>query len=168
MIDSTNPRIMATNIRELAAASGGRTNVVANPEGTATVNLVKLKVGKTIYGIPGSGAVNYSTNEFDTGEKWIDGSIIYGKVYTPASAIQLSTQGMGTDITSAITNVSDISLIIGASAHQEETSLYLPIAVDISNGTITAYTFVNATVDVIVLKYIKAAPANSTKRTSKK
>ena len=35
-----------------ASASGGDTDVEANPEGTATTDLEKLKVGETIYGIP--------------------------------------------------------------------------------------------------------------------
>ena len=35
-----------------ASASGGGTDVEANPEGTATTDLEKLKVGETIYGIP--------------------------------------------------------------------------------------------------------------------
>lgn len=181
MIDSTNPRIMADNIRKLFAKptgtvvegnpSGSGFNtlltkikigshkykipdaVVANPEGELTGNLSKIGIGSGIY--PVTNGVAYSNDEFDTGDKWIDGSPIYGKVYTPASAIQLSTQGLGTDITSIITNVSDISLIIEASAHLEESSLYLPIAADISNGDISAYTFVNASVDVIVLKYTK-------------
>ena len=35
-----------------ASASGGGADVEANPEGTATTDLEKLKVGDTIYGIP--------------------------------------------------------------------------------------------------------------------
>lgn len=34
------------------AGGGGGTTVVANPEGAATVDLAKLQVGTTIYGIP--------------------------------------------------------------------------------------------------------------------
>lgn len=50
MIDSTNPRIMADNIRELASASGG-TSVVANPEGSSTEALTKVLIDNVVYGI---------------------------------------------------------------------------------------------------------------------
>lgn len=185
MIDSTNPRILANNIRKLFAmikaivpgtvvegnpsGSGFNTlltkikignskyklppEVTANPEGEATGSLTKIGIGSEIY--PVKEGITYSTDEFDTGDKWIDDSPIYCKVYTPASAISLSTQGLGTDITSTITNVSDISLLIEARVHLVGTSLYLPIGAEILDGVISAYTFVNASVDVIVLKYTK-------------
>lgn len=50
MVDSTNPRVMADNIKMLAA-NGGAT-VEANPEGEATADLEKLEVDGTVYGIP--------------------------------------------------------------------------------------------------------------------
>lgn len=50
MVDSTNPRVIADNIKELAANGG--TTVEANPEGAATADLEKLGVDGTVYGIP--------------------------------------------------------------------------------------------------------------------
>lgn len=42
------------------AGGGGGTTVVANPEGAATVELAKLQVGETVYGIPAEAAnINY-------------------------------------------------------------------------------------------------------------
>lgn len=41
-----------TYLARASASGGGGTEVVANPEGTATTDLEKLKVGETIYGIP--------------------------------------------------------------------------------------------------------------------
>lgn len=103
MVDSTNPRVMADNIKELAARESG-TVVEANPTGATTADLEKLGVDGTIYGIPKveanpEGAVTaeleklgvddtiysisnytpvaYSTTEVNTGQKWIDGSDIY-------------------------------------------------------------------------------------------
>ena len=52
MIDSTNPRIMADNIRQLAAAGSGGSIVVPNPEGAATANLTKLGIDDSILSIP--------------------------------------------------------------------------------------------------------------------
>lgn len=54
MIDSTNPRQMADNIRELEkqlnTLAASITPVVANPTGDATVQLTKLQIGDTVYG----------------------------------------------------------------------------------------------------------------------
>ena len=52
MIDSTNPRIMADNIRQLAAAGSGGSTVVPNPEGEATANLTKIGIDTSILSIP--------------------------------------------------------------------------------------------------------------------
>ena len=52
MIDSTNPRVMADNIRQLAAARSGGSTVVPNPEGAATANLNKLGIDDSILSIP--------------------------------------------------------------------------------------------------------------------
>ena len=41
---------------EYTVPSGGGTNVVANPSGTATDDLEKIQIGNTIYDIPGSGS----------------------------------------------------------------------------------------------------------------
>ena len=54
MIDSTNPRQMANNIKELEkrlnALAASITPVVANPEGNATVQLTKIQIGDVVYG----------------------------------------------------------------------------------------------------------------------
>ena len=90
MIDSTNPRIMANNIRELAANSGGGgTTVVANPEGEATAALAKLQVGEGIYSIPQPTTVEANpVGEATTGLTKLEvGSTIYSipQAYTPIS-----------------------------------------------------------------------------------
>ena len=83
MIDSTNPRIMADNIRKLSEASGsGGSTVVPNPEGEATGNLSSLGIDGDKYTIPVYSPANYSTAEYNTGRKWIDNSDIYGIVLT--------------------------------------------------------------------------------------
>ena len=111
MVDSTNPRIMASNIQELNArmisndvegnpsGSGFNTlltkmkidgkkyklpnQVVANPTGEATGEIETLEIGGSIYSVGGGGAggINYSLEEQDTGLKWIDGKSIYQKSY---------------------------------------------------------------------------------------
>lgn len=59
----------------------------------------------------GAGLPDYSTTEFDTGRKWIDGKEIYGKVLVPSSGsitkntwVDLGVMGIGTDtVSDAIT-----------------------------------------------------------------
>ena len=62
MIDSTNPRILADNIRSLTDKTEG----LSDAQIAQAAELVAL------------GA--YSTDEIDTGKKWLDNSIIYRKV----------------------------------------------------------------------------------------
>ena len=64
MTDSTNLRIMANNIRQLSGEAGSLQITV----GTHTTTLSKL--------------TTISSEVFDTGMKWVDGSIIYGAVLT--------------------------------------------------------------------------------------
>ena len=67
MIDSTNPRVMADNIQQLANRPSGGTTVVANPEGTATSVLTKLEVGESIYSIPQPDTPLFKTKYIDAG-----------------------------------------------------------------------------------------------------
>ena len=113
MVDSTNPRIMADNIKMLAASSGG-SSVVANPEGEATEDLAKLEVDGTVYGIPEievnpegeatedlaklevggtiyaipepESGVAYSTTEQKIG-KWVDNKDLYMRTFTTDSGV---------------------------------------------------------------------------------
>ena len=54
MIDSTNPRQMADNIRELEnrlnTLAASIIPVVANPTGDPTVQLAKVQIGDVVYG----------------------------------------------------------------------------------------------------------------------
>lgn len=54
MIDSTNPRIMAENIRmlndKISKLASSITSVTANPSGDPTVQLTKLQIGEIVYG----------------------------------------------------------------------------------------------------------------------
>lgn len=62
--------------------SGGEGSAVEpNPTGTPTATLNKLGIEGTVFKIPSgsSGGINYSTEEQDTGMRWIDGKPIYQK-----------------------------------------------------------------------------------------
>ena len=78
-------------------------NVEANPSGTATERLTKLRVNNTIYSIPSGGSgIDYSTLEQDTGMKWVDGKEIYQKTYYIAS---VSTGGNFYNLSNSQDNV---------------------------------------------------------------
>lgn len=64
MIDSTNPRVLADNVRHLAGASGSQASDISTLQ-----NAVEA-LG------------TYSTDEVDTGKKWVDGNNIYRKIIT--------------------------------------------------------------------------------------
>ena len=69
MIDSTNPRVMADNIRQLSGDSGSQ---------AADISTLQTTVETQGDAIEALGS--YSTTEVDTGKKWIDNSPIYRKV----------------------------------------------------------------------------------------
>ena len=77
--DSTNPRVIADNIKKLDARPFA--GVIANPEGEAVDSLEKIDINGEIYEISSYTPPQFSTDEFDTGKKWIDGSKIYGKIF---------------------------------------------------------------------------------------
>lgn len=69
MIDSTNPRIMADNIRHLSKESGSQASDISTLQATATAQ------GNAIEALG-----SYSVTEIDTGKKWL-GDNIYRKVF---------------------------------------------------------------------------------------
>lgn len=70
MIDSTNPRVMADNIRELFGVSGSQ-----------AVEISALQTDVETQGDAIEALRAYSTDEVNTGKKWIDNSDIYLKVF---------------------------------------------------------------------------------------
>ena len=118
MIDSTNPRILANNIRKLFAmvkAIVPGTVVEGNPTGSGYTNLLKkIKIGTSKYKLPDevtanpedaatldleklkvgesvykvAPASNYSTTEKKIGT-WIDGSDLYEKTVVTNAAVSL-------------------------------------------------------------------------------
>lgn len=175
MVDSTNPRVMADNIKSLnekikaadvnanptGEATGtltklevdgviygiaSGTTVTANPEGSATVDLEKLEINNTVYGIPVYTPVNYSTTEADTGIKWIDGSTIYRKTI----AIGDITAGNDKEVAHGITNI-DVLVSLSGGAYSTTDSRYIPLPYVDNTDTYQRYLALDAT-NVIVGK----------------
>ena len=145
MIDSTNPRVMADNIKELASqasvvkgnptGSGFNTlltklqigsskyklpaNVVANPEGEATGSLTKLQVGSSVFSVAGDASLSYSTTEHEIGT-WIDGSTVYEKT------VSLGALPNVTDA-SVNHNISDLGTVIQIFGFANSSTTNLPL-----------------------------------------
>ena len=74
MIDSTNPRVMADNIRHLSGESGSQASDILNLQTTVTTQGNALIALQT-----------YDDEETATGETWTDGSSIYRIVISAKS-----------------------------------------------------------------------------------
>lgn len=126
MVDSTNPRVMADSIKQLAAAKKSGSEVVANPEETATDNLEKLGVDGTVYDIPTYQAPGYSIDEVDTGVTWLDGKKIYRKVISVGALPNATTKSVAT----GITNLGTMLKIYGVASTSAGAAIPLPFVDD--------------------------------------
>lgn len=73
----------------IEAGGGGGVTVIANPSGEATANLIKLKVGSTIYAIAGGGSLTEAlTASINVG------GIKSGKSYTAGTSIETVLQDL--------------------------------------------------------------------------
>ena len=166
MIDSTNPRIMADNIRALSNNSGGST-VIPNPEGEASGSLTSLGIDGTKYLIP---TLEYSLTEKVVG-KWIDGKTLYQKVidYTvnksASATLNFSDGNVKRVVDGFIINALNsicfpVNCIWEGKSEEflyDETHFYVKTSANIGD---------NSTLRLIV-QYTKTE-SNSTKRTTKK
>ena len=174
MIDSTNPRIMADNIRQLSAAGSGGSAVVPNPEGEATGNLSSIGIDGSKYSIPVYSPVDYSTDEVDTGIKWVDGSSIYRKTISFGEVAATTSKNVDHNIT----NLGDVIRIYGI-AYKDNRFIALPFVdnvdtsqryIEVSASQVILGTGTNSaalTKAYVTIEYTKVT-ANSTKSTKKK
>ena len=114
---------------------------------------------------PGGGSWDYSTDEVDTHQKWIDGKTIYCRVISGTFNFPASQQPLN------ITSVTDIDTIVDvrAVANQGGTnvaSCNSPI-VYVDNGTLVGVSFTIFNAKAIILFYTKTEPTKSTKRSKK-
>lgn len=186
MVDSTNPRIMADNIKMLAAGGSGST-VEANPTGAATADLEKLGVDGTIYGIPTYTPPGFSTSEVDTGRKWIDNSPIYQIVKLFSSSDIVAETGGGKVLIGEISADEIVSLHLSMekgfaiAPFAQGTNLYINAYLSIDNGTLYLHLrygsdvssllesyFANSKVIIDYTKPIPEAEPESAKKTTRK
>ena len=172
MIDSTNPRVMADNIRQLAASGSRGSTVVPNPEGQATANLEKLGIDGSVYGIPVYNPVDYSTDEADLGIKWIDGGEVYRKTFNLAEALAVSRENF-TDADSVIKIPDAVTFLNVFSVSSNNNYQGILLCERAESGHIQLLAIRNGTgtvnCKIITFTYTKApVVANSTRKTTKK
>lgn len=95
-------------------------DVTANPEGEATDALTKIGIGSGIFSVSGgSSGVNYSSDEVDTGLKWIDGSSIYQKTIHDAGGSSGSVS-----IAHSISNLDKVINCYGSCVDSNDNSIF--------------------------------------------
>lgn len=168
IVDSTNPRVMADNIRELAANSGGGSDL---PEVTADDDGKVLGVVEGSWGkmdIP-SEIVDYSTTEQDTGSKWIDGRPVYQKTYVFETPQTLSI-GWTSVITKGESEAAIDTIIKGFVITTD--GIYFPVGIACNDETsIEANNVASITINNVkyfTIQYLKTAPTKSAKRKTTK
>ena len=140
MIDSTNPRVMADNIRKL---SGNQIGQAAELE--ALDNKIEA-LG------------SYSTTEIDTGKKWVDGSSIFRKVFILESAMSVVTG----DVTHTGLNISDSDILVFAAAISSSKG-YFPLFAFKNTGVLSgeldviSFRNTNTNCSGFIIEYTKAA-----------
>lgn len=167
IVDSTNPRIMADNIRELARNGGGGGGSDL-PDVTAADNGKVLGVVEGSWNkmdIP-SNVIDYSTTEQITGLKWIDGKDIYQKTFT----------GLSIEVTSTVNwTVSDLNVngdkLIDIKVYQQNAVAYNSVNVAIFNdetGNLQFKLHDTGTVTNITIWYTKKTETRTKKKTTTK
>lgn len=105
MTDSTNPRVMADNIRELSGVSGSQASEISKLQ-------ITLEALQT-----------YDDAETETGKKWIDGSPIYRKVFE-IEALPSDTSTFQNVVTHGISN---LAVVTDLNAFVISSGVYAPI-----------------------------------------
>ena len=155
MIDSTNPRIMADNIRALSDKEIAEAAEILALQGTVVAQ------GNAIEALG-----SYSTTEVNTGKKWIDDSPIYRKVIE--KTVPNTTDGVVSEVNEAFSDLPiSITGIVIVSTRR------FPLGYENASGfsiksywseadgikLITNGSSYNGGSAKIIVEYIKAAPA---------
>ena len=153
MIDSTNPRVMADNIRHLSGESGSQASDISALQTTVTDQ------GNAIEALG-----TYSTVEVDTGMKLGDDTI-YRKVFNLEGLPNATTD----TIPHGISNLGLVTILYGVA---QKTATYQGRMFPFSNLLLVHFDasniYVTSTVDrsdvpgIVVIEYTKSAPSSLT------
>ena len=104
----------------------------------------------------------YSTDEVDTGEKWLDGRTIYQRTIVFEEPLNITTSY------TAIENDTNVDVPVSCYAVDPTYKACTPLKAGVDSNTLKAIAF-NAqfTAETITIKYCKATPAEPTNNTRK-
>jgi hypothetical protein len=163
--DSTNVGIIAENIKKLETMVQEAGSKLPTPEAGDAGKI--LKVGSDGYELATEYSYTppaYSTEEVNTGQKWIDGRYVYRKVFTNLSvSVGLSWSVIGEINSNYIINVicnysGTCSNYYLARVHQGNLELYSARSQETTVGTVIAYYLKQATTPNVV-----PSPENDTR-----
>lgn len=107
----------------------------------------------------------YSTDEVNTGRKWVDGSLVYEKVFFFENGISIAGSGAN------IEESTDVNLILNAWA-SDGLHGYAPIQASVESGILKVFAINNSLTSIkyVTITYTKtpAEPTNTNTRTVKK
>ena len=149
MTDSTNPRVMADNIKELSASSGSQASDISALQTTVTAQGNAIEALST-----------YSTEEVDTGITYL-GEKVYRKVFEVNALPNATTM----NIAHGVTNLGPVFNLRGIVADEGGTTYGRPIPFSTTlllnfsaaNIVIAATTDWSSRSAVIIFEYIKSA-----------
>ena len=157
----TGISIDANNV--ISATGGGGTEVEANPSEPATDDLNTIKIGKTVYDIPGKGGMvmmsdYYSEDEQVVG-RWTDGKPIYQKTYKNLGITLSANTWTNTGI--SFTNIDNWEVIFNKS-HPSNSENQYPMLYRFYEGTFQAFCQYAIPLDELTLQYTKSTDAPGT------
>lgn len=161
MIDSTNPRVMADNIRHLNASALADESAISENATAISANALAITANATNI----SKLQTYSSEEIDTGKVWIDGRKIYSRVFTGTTPADNTAT---TVISTADLGIVDIITMYSA-VYSASSGIYRPCTgstvwyLDGANPGIRVYATSASYQDlplIVILEYTKeAAPS---------
>lgn len=165
-MNTINIKALSEQVSKLSSSGGS-----GLPDVTAADN------GKVLGVVEGSwnkmdaptGGVDFSTNEQDTGLKWIDGRPIYQKTYVLDTKPSIGT-GWHSILTKGESELTIDKIINGFVI--TDTGIYFPVGVACNDDTnIEVYNMSSITitgVEYFTIQYLKTTPTPATKATKKK
>lgn len=175
MTDSTNPRVMADNIKELFETSGSQAADISTLETTVgnqgdAIGTLQTTVGnqgdaigtlQTTVGTHGTaiGALQtYDDAETDTGKKWIDGRPIYRKVVFIETMPNNASLGTPHGITDLDFMTSLTGVAIGSVSRPIPYSNSVLLSYNATNISLLTSIDMSAYSAYVTCEYVKLAP----------
>lgn len=115
---------------------------------------------------PGGGSWDYSTDEVDTKQKWIDGKEIYCKVIEGTFAFPSNLNPVTVGTMSDLSTIIDVAAV-STQGESSSASCTSAIMCYVDNGVLKAISFGQFNASAIILRYTKTEYAKSRKRSKK-